>query len=138
MMEKLKHLIIEAKTKCPIATQDVHVNLENRQHAIDEYYYGPANPDKPGDYWKKAANRWKITEAEAKSMRCGNCAAFDVTKKMLDCIERGITKTEHGEEPNINATATIKQSGLGYCNFFKFKCAADRSCTAWVTGGPIK
>lgn len=35
-MEKLKHLLIEAKTSCPAATQDVHVNLENRQHAIDE------------------------------------------------------------------------------------------------------
>ena len=32
-MEKLKHLLIEAKTGCPIATQDIHVNLKNRQHA---------------------------------------------------------------------------------------------------------
>ena len=49
-MEKLTHLLIEAKTGCPIATQDVHENLENRQHAIDEYHYGPANPSKPGKY----------------------------------------------------------------------------------------
>lgn len=133
-MEKLKHLLIEAKTGCPVATQDVHVNLENRQHAIDEYYYGPANPDKPGAYWKDAAKRWKIDEATAKTMRCGNCAAFDMSKKMLSCIEKGIQQ----DETNIDAAATVKQSKLGYCNFFKFKCAADRSCTAWVTGGPIK
>ena len=38
-MERLKHILIEAKTGCPIATQDIHVNLKNRQHAIDEYYY---------------------------------------------------------------------------------------------------
>ena len=137
-MEKLKHLLIEAKTKCPVATQDVHVNLENRQHAIDEYYYGPANPDKPGTYWKQAAKRWKITEAEAKSMRCGNCAAFDRTKKMLDCIEKGIKTGHMGNEPSIDAKGTVNKAGLGYCNMFKFKCAADRSCTAWLTGGPIK
>jgi hypothetical protein len=133
-MEKLKHLLVEAKTKCPVATQDVHVNLENRQHAIDEYYYGPANPDRPGAYWKDAAKRWKIDEATAKTMRCGNCAAFDMSKKMLACIEKGIQQ----DEAEVNAAATVKQSKLGYCNFFKFKCAADRSCTAWVTGGPIK
>lgn len=137
-MEKLKHLLIEAKTKCPAATQDVHVNLENRQHAIDEYYYGPANPDKPGAYWKQAAKRWKIAETEAKSMRCGNCAAFDRTKKMLDCIEKGIKTGHYGDEPGIDARATIDKAQLGYCNVFKFKCAADRSCTAWLTGGPIK
>lgn len=137
-MEKLKHLLIEAKTKCPVATQDVHVNLENRQHAIDEYYYGPANPEKPGTYWKQAAKRWKITEAESKSMRCGNCAAFDRTKKMLDCIEKGIKTGHMGNEPGIDAKGTVNKAGLGYCNMFKFKCAADRSCTAWLTGGPIK
>lgn len=137
-MEKLKHLLIEAKTKCPAATQDVHVNLENRQHAIDEYYYGPANPDKPGAYWKQAAKRWKISETEAKSMRCGNCAAFDRTKKMLDCIEKGIKTGHYGDEPGIDARATVNKAQLGYCNVFKFKCAADRSCTAWLTGGPIK
>jgi hypothetical protein len=27
-MEKLKHLLIEAKTGCPIATQDIDVNLK--------------------------------------------------------------------------------------------------------------
>jgi hypothetical protein len=137
-MEKLKHILIEAKTSCPIATQDVHVNLENRQHAIDEYHYGPANPDKPGNYWKSAAKRWKIDDATAKTMRCGNCAAFDITKKMIDCIEKGIKKGEYGDEPGIDAKATVKKGKLGYCNFFKFKCAADRTCSAWVTGGPLK
>ncbi len=137
-MEKLTHLLIEAKTGCPIATQDVHENLENRQHAIDEYHYGPANPSKPGKYWKDAAKRWKTTEAEVKSMKCGNCAAFDVTKKMMACIEKGIKTGEYGNEPGIDAKATIKKAGLGYCNFFKFKCAAERTCAAWVTGGPLK
>ena len=26
----------------------------------------------------------------------------------------------------------------GYCKFLKFKCAAKRTCTAWVEGGPIQ
>lgn len=132
-MEKLKHLLIEAKTGCPIATQDIHVNLKNRQHAIDEYFYGPANPDKPGNYWKSAAKRWKIDEATAKTMKCGNCAAFDVSDKMWKCMQKGI----EDNEKNIDAMATIEKADLGYCNFLHFKCAGSRSCTAWVTGGAL-
>jgi hypothetical protein len=132
-MEKLKHLLIEAKTGCPIATQDIHVNLKNRQHAIDEYFYGPANPDNPGKYWKDAAKRWKIDEATAKTMKCGNCAAFDVSDKMWACMQKGI----ESNEKNIDALATIEKADLGYCNFLHFKCAGTRSCTAWVTGGAL-
>ena len=35
-MEKLKHLLIEAKTSGRIPTKDFQVNLKNRQKAIDE------------------------------------------------------------------------------------------------------
>jgi hypothetical protein len=132
-MERLKHILIEAQTKCPIATQDIHVNLKNRQHGIDEYYYGPANPEKPGSYWKDAAKRWKIDEATAKTMKCANCAAFDVSDKMWKCMTKGI----EGDEKNIDALATIEKGDLGYCNFLHFKCAGTRSCTAWVTGGSL-
>ena len=130
---QLKHLLIEAKTSCPIATQDIHVNLKNRQHGIDEYHYGPANPEKPGKYWKDAAKRWKTDESTAKTMKCANCAAFDIWDKMYSCMTKGI----EGDEKNIDALATIEMGDLGYCNFLHFKCAGARSCAAWVTGGPI-
>lgn len=132
-MEKLKHLLIEAKTGCPIATQDIDANLKNRQTAIDKYHYGPANPDNPESYWKDAAKRWGIAEATAKTMKCGNCAAFDVSDKMWKCMQTGI----EGNEKNIDAMATIEKADLGYCNFLHFKCAGTRSCTAWVTGGAL-
>ena len=126
--------IVEASTKgCPVATHDIDVNLKNRQKAIDEYHYGPANPEAPDNYWKDAAKRWNITEKTAKTMLCGNCAAFDVSDKMWACIEDGIK----GNEENADAMATIHKADLGYCNFLHFKCAGTRSCTAFVTGGAI-
>ena len=66
-------------------------------------------------------------------MQCANCAAFDVSDTMRKCISDGI----EGDETNIDSAATINLSDLGYCNFLHFKCAGSRSCTAWVTGGPI-
>jgi hypothetical protein len=126
--------LVEAAEKgCPLATQDIKVNLKNRQKAIDEFYYGPANPDQPGDYWKQAAKRWKISEKIAKTMMCGNCAAFDVSDKMRKCMSDAIEDDQKG----VDALATIEKADLGYCNFLHFKCAGTRSCTAWVTGGSI-
>lgn len=118
---------------CPLATQDIDVNLKNRQAAIDEYHYGPANPESPEDYWDAAAKRWNIKVDTAKTMTCGNCGAFDVSDKMRKCMESGIA----GEEKGVDAMASINIADLGYCNFLHFKCAGTRSCTAWVTGGAI-
>lgn len=136
ILEKLSRaaFLSEAKKKaCPPATGNLKLNLKNRQHAIDDDMYGPANPDKPGDFWKKIAKVWDIPKKEAQSMRCGNCAAFDVSKKMRDCIQKGLT-----DDAETDSWATIKAGQLGYCHMLKFKCASKRTCKAWVTGGPIK
>lgn len=126
--------LVEAASKgCPVATHDIDVNLKNRQKAIDEYHYGPANPDEPGNYWKDAAKVWTIDEKTAKTMRCGNCAAFDVSDKTWKCIEDGIK----GDEKAVDGMASIHKADLGYCNFLHFKCAGTRSCKAWIHGGAI-
>ena len=126
--------ILEASNSgCPIATHDIDVNLKNRQKAIDGYHYGPANPEEPGNYWKDAAQQWKIDEKTAKTMQCGNCAAFDVSDKMRKCIDSGIK----GDQKMVDAEGTINIADLGYCNFLHFKCAGTRSCESWVAGGPL-
>lgn len=134
-MNLLKHLLAEQRTGCPIATQDIKINLKNRKNAINEYMYGPLDPNQPNkEYWQKIALEWNMADIEqAKSARCGNCAAFDITNEMQSCIAKGI-----GSEPGSDAMDTINAGTLGYCKFLKFKCAAKRTCSAWVEGGPIK
>ena len=128
--------ILEAIEKgCPPATQDISLNLKNRKKAIAEYMYGPLDPNKPNEkFWQKIADNWNVDDIEeVKSARCGNCAAFDMSKEMLDCIATGI-----GSEKGSDPTDTINAGHLGYCKFLKFKCAAKRTCNAWVEGGPIR
>jgi len=126
--------IMEAAVKgCPVATYDIDVNLKNRQKAIDEYNYGPANPDRPEDYWKRSAKIFNVSEATARTMLCSNCGAFDVSDSMRTCMADGIK----GDETGVDANASINLADLGYCNFLHFKCAGSRSCKAWITGGPI-
>jgi hypothetical protein len=131
---KLINIVESTNKSCPIATYNIDVNLKNRQKAIDEYHYGPANPDKPENYWRDLAAIWKIKEATAKTMKCENCGAFDVSDDMRKCIEDGI----RGDDNKIaDARAPIDLADLGYCTFLKFKCAGSRSCSAFIVGGPI-
>lgn len=130
-MRNLINLVEAANRGCPIATHDLDVNVKNRQNGIDNYHYGPANPDKPGDYWKQSAKQWGVDEATAKTMQCANCAAFNISDAMYKCIHDGM-----GEQA-YQAEKTREAADLGYCNLLHFKCAGTRSCELWITGGPI-
>ena len=121
--------------ECPPATQDIAVNLANRENAIKTAGYGPLNPAEPNEeFWKEKGDRWSVTIDDAKKSLCGNCAVFVVTSKMRDCIAGGL---EQGGSSEGNAWDAIDAAELGYCESFDFKCAASRTCDAWVAGGPI-
>ena len=122
---------------CPLATQDVSVNLKNRNHAFKEYGYGPPNPDESNDaFWLKKAKMYNAPTNTIKSMRCGNCAAFIQTPDMMQCIKSGLEKDEEENALSYDE-AFIKAADLGYCDLFQFTCAAARTCDAWKSGGPI-
>jgi hypothetical protein len=127
ILQKLKQIRLAA---CPPATKDIELNLKNRQQCIDIANYGPENPNEPNeDYWKAKADMFEGGIEEAKKALCGNCVFFIQTPPMLDCIAQGIG----GED----AYDSIEAGDLGYCEAFDFKCAAQRTCDAWVVGGPI-
>jgi hypothetical protein len=114
--------------KCPTATQDITVNLKNRGKAINSAEYGPENPALPNkQFWMKKASAWEVSEKDAKTALCGNCSAFNQDESMLKCIAKGI-----GDEGD--PWAMIEAGDLGYCEIFDFKCAASRTCDAWVAG----
>lgn len=109
---------------CPAPTHDLELNTKNRDSAIqaDHIKYGPLNVDEPGDYWEDIADYWDTTVKAAKKSLCGNCVAFDISPRMLECMP-GETSDEDGE--------------LGYCWMHHFKCHSARSCRTWAKGGPI-
>lgn len=129
ILQKLKEMRLAS---CPPETQDIAINLKNRQHAIDTANYGPLNPNEPNeDYWKAKADMFKSSVEEAKKALCGNCAFFNQTQPILDCIAQGIGGSQTEEWDTIDA------GDLGLCEAFDFKCASKRTCDAWVIGGPI-
>lgn len=134
---KAKSLLADAEygDECPPATQDIQLNLKNRQNAIDNVGYGPLNPKEPStEFWQDKADKWKVTIDDAKKSVCGNCVFFDRRPKTLDCIETGLSEGGSGDQ---SAWDAIDQAELGYCTALDFKCAASRTCNAWAVGGPI-
>jgi hypothetical protein len=128
-------VVAAAGNSCPPATQDIALNLKNRKNAIDTAMYGPLNPEEPNEeYWQSLADEWKVDVETAKKQRCGNCAVFVVTTDMRNCIAQGL---EQGGSGETDAWDAIDTAQLGYCEAFDFKCAASRTCRAWVAGGPI-
>jgi hypothetical protein len=107
---------------CPPATQDLKLNTKNRDTAIhaEHIQYGPLNLADE-EYWEKAAAHWKTTADVAKKSKCGNCAAFDLSPRMKECMPGSVQ--EDGE--------------LGYCWMHHFKCHSVRTCYTWAAGGPI-
>jgi len=128
-LNTLRALIREASKSagddsCPVATQNIKVNTRNRDEAIkaEHIQYGPLNlTDK--DYWQDIADHWKTRVSVAKRSLCGNCAAFDISPRMEDCMP--------GELQD-------KDGRLGYCWMHDFKCHSARTCRTWAAGGPIK
>ena len=123
--------LLQDFAECPPATQNIALNLYNRSIAIKQAKYGPLNPNEPNeDYWKAKADQFGASVEEAKKALCGNCVFFYKTPEILKCIAEGL-----GQE--VDPYEAIDAGEIGYCEAFDFKCAASRTCDAWVVGGPI-
>jgi len=132
----MKKRLFTGKT-CPIATQDVSTNLKHRNHAFKKYGYGPPNPNEANTaFWMKKATMYNAPTTTVKNMRCGNCAAFIQTPRMMECIKSGLEKAEKPNELSYDENF-VKAADLGYCDLFQFTCASARTCDAWKSGGPI-
>ena len=108
---------------CPLPTKDLALNTNNRNDAIeaDHIHYGPLNLNDE-EHWKHLADHWKTDVSVAKKSLCGNCAAFDISPQMKECMPGSVQK----------------DGVLGYCWMHKFKCHSARTCYTWAAGGPIE
>ena len=112
------------KLACPKATQDLKLNTKNRDASIEAEHiqYGPLNLNDEG-YWERAADHWNTDVDTAKQSLCGNCVAFDISPRMLECMPGEVSDGD---------------GKLGYCHMHHFKCHSARTCYTWAAGGPIK
>jgi hypothetical protein len=117
-------LLRNPKSTCPPPTQNLKLNTRNRNAAIKASWiqYGPMNLADTA-FWQRLAKFWDTTPAVAQQSRCGNCAAFDISPRMEDCMPGPISDGD---------------GRLGYCWMHHFKCHSARTCRTWAAGGPIR
>ena len=106
----IRNLLREATgdDSCPAATQDTKLNAQNKAKAAK-------NPKIKYGYPEKVPELKTLAE---KGSLCGNCAAFNVSKKMIKC------------------GAATEDGARGYCMMHEFTCAAEKTCLTWAPGGP--
>ena len=121
---RIKIIRSSSKLACPKATQDLELNTKNRDASIkaEHIQYGPLNLTDEG-YWERAADHWNTDVKTAKQSLCGNCVAFDISPRMLECMPGEVSDGD---------------GRLGYCHMHHFKCHSARTCYTWAAGGPIK
>jgi hypothetical protein len=130
-------MALVTKKVCPASTQSIELNLKNRNIAFADFGYGPPDPSaKNTEFWKLKVEMYKAPLSEIKNMKCGNCAAFIQTPRMMECIIGGLEKDEGKNELSFDEQF-VAAADLGYCDLFQFTCAAARTCDAWKAGGPI-
>ena len=126
-MIKIKIKSKRSESSCPEATQNLELNTKNRNASIkaEHIQYGPLNLTDE-KYWDRLADHWNTEVDVAKKSLCGNCAAFDISPRMLDCLPGPVSEPIEDEEGK-----------LGYCWMHHFKCHSARTCYTWAAGGPI-
>ena len=119
----IQKMLREAAAACPAAAGNLELNTKNRDASIkaDHIMYGPLNLSDE-NYWVELAEHRNTTVDVAKQSICGNCTAFDLSPRMLECMP--------GEVQDADGR-------LGYCWMHHFKCHSARTCRTWAAGGPI-
>lgn len=106
----IKNLIREMKgdDTCPAATQNKELSDFNRGVAASDRKIAYMHPE----------DAVKILELVEENKLCGNCAAYDISEKMVQC-------------GGADAGGTY-----GYCKMHDFSCAAEKTCLTYAPGGP--
>jgi len=124
---------------CPPALADNRINVENHLKSIKEVALGPVDPRQPNEeFWKDKAEKWKITEGDARAKLCLNCVHYVLTRNILDCIANGPAKFfKVSDLPVSPKLVDIESKPTAYCTIRHITCSPLRTCDLQEMGGPI-
>ena len=115
---------------CPIALQSNALNIKNHLTAIEEAALGPANPlEREDAYWTDKAQKWGISEGDARGRLCNNCEHYYDNEMIRGCIENGpAMDLKASALPLVPPWADIEDHPVGYCTLWAITCSPIRTC----------
>lgn len=112
-----------SRSDCPLATRDEKMDDDRRMYAIEVASYGPVNPGETNaSFWREKAKTWGTDQADARTMRCGNCGSFNNSPEMLICISN---------LPSVVRNKTV-DGDVGFCDTYEFRATSKRVCDSWA------
>jgi len=128
-----------AKTFCPEELKDNSRNIENHLVGIREKGLGPADPRIPNnDFWDAKAEKWGVTQGDARGRLCANCRFFVNSSDIKMYIENGPAKDLKASAlPLTPKWADIESKPVAFCVLLDITCSPVRTCDFQQLGGPI-
>lgn len=122
---------------CPLPLQNNNLNIKNHIKTIKEHGLGPADPRQPNEaFWQDKAQKWGVSEGDARGRLCANCEHYIMTSDIEDCIENGPAKDFKTSmvSPKL---VDIESKPVAYCALYHITCSPTRTCDSQEMGGPI-
>ncbi|NBP29975.1 MAG: hypothetical protein EBV23_10450 [Flavobacteriia bacterium] len=128
-----------AKVFCPEPLKNNSINIKNHLIGIKEKGLGPADPRQPNnEFWDDKAEKWGVTQGDARGRLCANCRFFVNSTDIKNCIENGPAKDLKASALPLNPKwADIESKPVAFCVLLDITCSPIRTCDFQQLGGPI-
>ena len=125
--------------ECPLPLQSNELNAQNHLYVIQNFGLGPADPRQPNtEFWQDKAQKWGISEGDARGRLCANCEHYLETTAIKECINNGPAKNIKASSlPLEPKWADIESRPTAYCTLYHITCSPVRTCDSQEMGGPI-
>lgn len=129
----------EGMDACPIPLQSVSLNVKNHLNAIEHKGLGPGDPTVPNhEFWQAKAQKWNVSEGDARGRLCSNCRFYVNASFIKDCIDAYPVKDLKASALPLNPKwKDIESKPQAYCVLLDITCSPVRTCDFQQMGGPI-
>ena len=118
--------------KLPAQLLYSEVNIANHLLAIKYEALGPIDPREPNpEFWAAKVEKWQVLEGEARTRLCMNCAHYDNSPEIVECMQNTWEPIKLQELPIDPAPVDIPGDLSACCTRWTITCTAMRTCDAW-------
>lgn len=113
----------------PVQILYPEVNISNHRLAIQFEALGPLDPREPSnEYWQAKQELWGVSEGEARTRLCMNCAHYDNSEEVMLALEAQEPLDLTLVNPDL---VNVPGDLSACCTRWLITCTAMRTCDAW-------
>ena len=117
----------------PVPLKYAELNVTNHLACISYALLGPADPREPSTkYWQQLQQVWHVSEGEARTRLCMNCAHYNNSEEVLAAFNGAPgAQVKASDLPVTPKWADIEGMPAAVCTRWNITCSALRTCADW-------